>query len=72
MKETEQTVRQPSNPAYEYKQFVGWPSLLHWHCGRPMRRIVEHECGDGKITNRVCIGWSCQCGHRLQRQFEMM
>lgn len=52
----------------ENKEVLGLPSLLNWHCGGPMRRVIvfEKEKGTGTISRIGCKGWICQgCEKRI-------
>jgi hypothetical protein len=56
----------------EDNEVTGWHSLFHWHCGRPMLRVISYW-GPSKNTlgyyvkrpRRGCESWICEfCGHR--------
>lgn len=56
-----------SPPAYMHKEVLGAKSLLNWHCGLRMLRILRFEksINDGEIRRTNYRGWICRvCEHR--------
>ena len=52
----------------ENKEIIGFPSLLNWHCGGPMRRVIvfEKNKNTSTVSNLGCRGWICQgCEKRI-------
>lgn len=43
----------------EDKEVLGFPTLFHWHCGRPMRRVVTYQRTDEGVSCVGCNSWVC-------------